>query len=148
MQWGAFVPYSAEKDILPVCVCVFLSTGFCFVVPFMWFYTGCRTTRAQREKQAEKHQRLTIIWISRLHTCRSYSLLTYILFRAQRTPWLVFTRNTIAKPPVGLRGRGTNYTVSHTWHVTAMLPNYTTIKTKKTYTVIEKLASYHSNMLS
>lgn len=43
---------------------------------------------------------LTIIWISLLHTWRSYSLLTYILFSAQRTPWWVLTRNTIAKPPV------------------------------------------------
>ncbi len=42
---------------------------------------------------------LTMIWISRLQTCRSCSLLTYILFRAQRTPWLVRTRKTIAKPP-------------------------------------------------
>lgn len=43
--------------------------------------------------------KLTIIWISHLHTCRSCSLFTYILFRAQRTPWLIRTRNTIANPP-------------------------------------------------
>lgn len=43
---------------------------------------------------------LTMIWISLLQTCRSYSLLTYILFRAHFTPLLVLTRNTIAKPPM------------------------------------------------
>lgn len=45
-------------------------------------------------------QGLTMIWISLLQTCRSYSLLTYILFRAHFTPLLVLTRNTIAKPPI------------------------------------------------
>lgn len=67
-----------------------------------------RTTWAQAGKQSNTDilcQPLTIIWISHLHTCRSCSLLTYILFRAQRTPWFVRTRNTIANPPAGLEKR-------------------------------------------
>lgn len=46
-----------------------------------------------------------MIWISLLQTWRSCSLFTYILFRAQRTPWWVRTRNTMAKPP-GKRWEG------------------------------------------
>lgn len=42
---------------------------------------------------------LTMIWISLLQTCKSYSLLTYMRFRAHFIPLLVLTRNTIAKPP-------------------------------------------------
>lgn len=52
---------------------------------------------------AQHRAELTMIWISLLQTCRSYSLLTYILFRAHFTPLLVLTRNTIAKPPMGTR---------------------------------------------
>ena len=58
--------------------------------------------------------RLEIMFISRLHTARSLSLLTHILqclcikkriteksylFNASLVPWLVLTKNTIAKPP-------------------------------------------------
>jgi hypothetical protein len=39
------------------------------------------------------------MFISRLHTARSLSLLTHILLSASRVPELLFTRNTIANPP-------------------------------------------------
>lgn len=42
---------------------------------------------------------LTIICISSLQTCRSCSLLTYILLSAQRKFWWVRTKKTMAKPP-------------------------------------------------
>ena len=41
----------------------------------------------------------TTILISRLHTDRSFSLLTHIRLSASLDPELLFTRNTIAKPP-------------------------------------------------
>lgn len=63
-----------------------------------------------------KPARLTIIWISHLHTCRSCSLLTYILFRAQRTPWFVRTRNTIAKPPAELSKNSSPMFSNHLLH--------------------------------
>lgn len=44
---------------------------------------------------------LTMIWISLLQTCKSYSLLTYMRFRAHFIPLLVLTRKTIANPPAG-----------------------------------------------
>lgn len=59
--------------------------------------------RALRQEGERRFLQLTMIWISHLHTCRSCSLLTYILFRAQRTPWFIRTRNTIANPPGGFR---------------------------------------------
>lgn len=72
-------------------------------MPLVSCSTSWATGRLQKcVRHVKNHAReyLTIIWISLLHTWRSYSLLTYILFSAQRTPWWVLTRNTIAKPPV------------------------------------------------
>lgn len=89
-----------------------VSNGICFVVAFTCgFYNPSPPHRKAHDTRCENKQgniwsqQLTIIWISRLHTCRSCSLLTYILFRAQRTPWFVRTRNTIAKPPAASRKR-------------------------------------------
>lgn len=75
-----------------------------------WDFDPHRKNTAQRENKQRDvwSEKLTIIWISHLHTCRSCSLLTYILFRAHRTPWLVRTRNTIAKPPARLKKKPNN----------------------------------------
>lgn len=68
-------------------------------LPFSWEGT---VSPHPRFKQAGSSLRgsLTIIWISLLHTWRSYSLLTNMRFKAHFIPLLVLTRNTIANPPV------------------------------------------------
>lgn len=68
-----------------------------FLLPLFIFHSF--TSQSKISSSSETMKKLTVIWISRLQTARSCSLLTYMRLRAYFELLLPFTRNTIANPP-------------------------------------------------